>query len=144
MAAEQAEAERVEAERVEAERLAAEQAEAERVESERVEAERAEPESVEAEQPEAETGDTAPDELSVAQVDWRYAKAAGDRRRARIALERVVELLRPRAETDLAQYGPQLLDALEELSSARLRSGDIWGSRAPAKEAKALGKALGR
>ena len=77
-------------------------------------------------------------------MDWRYAKAAGDRRRARIALERVVELLRPRAETDLAQYGPQLLDALEELSSARLRSGDIWGSRAPAKEAKALGKALGR
>jgi hypothetical protein len=56
----------------------------------------------------------------------------------------VVELLRPRAQTDMATYGSQLLDALEELSRARLRSGDVWGSRAPAKEAKALARSLGR
>ena len=56
----------------------------------------------------------------------------------------MVDLLRPRAEQNLAEYGPRLLYALEELSSARLRGGDLWGSRAPAKEAKALAKALGR
>jgi hypothetical protein len=166
--AERAEAERAEAERVDAERLAAEQAEVERGEAERAEAERAESERAEAEraeaerlaagqadaerveaerhaaeQPESDGHDTAPDDLSIAQQDWRFAKAAGDRRSARVAIERVVELLRPRAEADLAQYGPQLQEALEELSSARLRSGDIWGSRAPAKEAKALSKTLG-
>ena len=53
-------------------------------------------------------------------------------------LRAFVELLRPRAEQDLAEHGPRLLYALEELSSARLRGGDLWGSRAPAKEAKAL------
>jgi hypothetical protein len=56
----------------------------------------------------------------------------------------LVDLLRPRAQADLAGYGPQLQDALEELSSARLRSGDVWGSRAPAREAKALAKTLSR
>ncbi|MET1004193.1 MAG: hypothetical protein ABWX96_01525 [Propionibacteriaceae bacterium] len=86
----------------------------------------------------------APDELSLAEQLWREARTRGDRKGARASLERVVELLRPRAEEDLAGYGQRLLEALEELSSARLRSGDLWGSRAPAKEAKALAKTLGR
>ena len=43
-------------------------------------------------------------------------RSSGDRRAARAANERVVELLRPRAQTDMATYGSQLLDALEELS----------------------------
>jgi Zn-dependent M32 family carboxypeptidase len=84
------------------------------------------------------------DELVLAQQAWRDAKARGERKAARAAIEHVVDLLRPRAQADLAEFGPQLYDALVELSSARLRGGDIWGSRAPAKEAKALAKTLGR
>jgi hypothetical protein len=84
------------------------------------------------------------DELGVAHRLWQDARSRGDRKEARALNERVVELLRPRAEQNLAEYGPRLLYALEELSSARLRSGDLWGSRAPAKEAKALAKSLGR
>jgi hypothetical protein len=85
-----------------------------------------------------------PDELTVAEREWRDAQARGDRRSARLACERVVELLRPLAQADLATHGPRLRSALEELSSARLRSGDVWGSRGPAREAKALAKTLGR
>ena len=139
VAVEQAEVERVSVEQAEAERVAAEQAEAEQLEAEQRAAQQRE-----AEQRHPETVVTAPDELALAQQEWRDAKAQGDRRGARMAVERVVELLRPRADADPAEYGPQLQDALEELSSARLRSGDIWGSRAPAKEAKALAKTLGR
>ena len=65
-------------------------------------------------------------------------------RTARGHNERLVELLRPLAEHDLAAYGPRLLYALEELSSARLRAGELFASRGPAQEAKALAKALGR
>jgi len=79
----------------------------------------------------------------VAEQEWREAQAQRDRRRTRAALERFVELLRPRAEADLTAYGRPLQQALEDLASARLRSGDLWGSRAPAKEAKALAKRLG-
>ena len=170
--AERSEAERLERERAEVERLAAEQAEADRqerdrVETERLERERAEVEQVAANQAEAErptaapdeptapAGPTAPpepepaapaapDELDLAVADWQAAKAAGERRRARAANERVVELLRPRAEADLPTYGPQLIDALEQLSSIRLRTGDIFGARAPSREAKALAKSLGQ
>ena len=85
-----------------------------------------------------------PDELVLAQQAWQDAKARGERKAARAANERVIELLRPRAQADLAEFGPRLHEALVELSSARLRGGDIWGSRAPAKEAKALAKTLGR
>jgi hypothetical protein len=85
-----------------------------------------------------------PDELDLAVREWQEAKAANERRRARAANERVVELLRPRAQAELAAYGPQLMDALEQLSSIRLRTGDIFGARAPSKEAKALAKILGR
>ena len=78
----------------------------------------------------------------MAQREWNEAKSRGDRRASRAANERVVELLRPRAEADLARYGPVLVSALEDLSRARLRGGDIFGSRAPAKEAKALARRL--
>ena len=84
------------------------------------------------------------DDLALAQQAWRDAKARGERKAARAAIEQVVDLLRPRAQADLAEFGPQLYDALVELSSARLRGGDIWGSRAPAKEAKGLARTLGR
>lgn len=131
--AERLEAERLEVERAAAERLAADPAEAERVELERLRVELAEL---------AVTGEQ--DELLVAQQEWRDARARGDRRAARAANERVVELLRPRARLDATQYGWQLVQALEDLSSARLRSGDVWGSRAPAREAKALARTLGR
>jgi hypothetical protein len=149
------EAEEAEAQQAEAEQAEAEQAEAEQAEAERREAEQAEAEQAEAEYAEAEYAETRrreaepreldePDELALAQQVWRDAQARRDRREARVANERVVELLRSRAHADLASYGPQLQDALEELSSARLRSGDVWGSRASAKEAKALAKTLGR
>ena len=100
---------------------------------------------MEAEQAEESDREAAQeDELAVALGEWRETRARGDRRGARAANERVVDLLRPRAQTDMAIYGSQLLEALEELSRARLRSGDVWGSRAPAKEAKALAKSLSR
>jgi len=128
------EAERQERKRRRLERLEVHRLEAEQRESDRRRAE------LEAEQRQG----APPDELVLAQQAWDDARARGDRRAARIALERVVELLRPRAQRDLGSYGPRLHQALEELSSARLRSGDVWGSRAPAKEAKVLGRALGR
>lgn len=84
------------------------------------------------------------DELTTAYQEWQNAKSQGDRKTARALNERVVELLRPRAEQDLAEYGPRLLYALEELSSARLRAGELFASRGPAREAKALAKSLGR
>lgn len=84
------------------------------------------------------------DELTTTHRAWQEARSRGDRKLARALNERVVELLRPRAEQDLADYGPRLLYALEELSSARLRSGELFASRGPAREAKSLAKALGR
>ena len=134
----ESEAARAEAARLEAARKAS-QAEAAR------EAAQAEAEPVEAEQADEPDREAAQeDELAVALGEWRETRARGDRRGARAANERVVDLLRPRAQTDMAIYGSQLLEALEELSRARLRSGDVWGSRAPAKEAKALAKTLSR
>ncbi len=149
---ERREAERQEAERQEAERRTAEREQEKRREDERQEEQRAEAERREAaqleaerlaaERQEAERQEAVHDELSEALRAWDDLKAQGDRRAARAANERVVELLRPRAEADLARFGPQLLTALEELSRARLRGGDIFGSRNPAREAKALAKAL--
>ena len=86
----------------------------------------------------------APDEVEMARDAWQQARAAGDRRGARAALERLVELLRPRADTDPAVWGPHLGTALEDLARARLRGGDLFGSRSAAREAKALGRSLGR
>ncbi len=137
-----------EADRLERKRRREERLEEHRLEVERREAERLERERLAAESADEETAAGRPvvheqDALTQAQQTWRDAKVRGDRRAARVANERVVELLRPRAQESLAEYGPALRDALVELSSARLRSGDVWGSRAPAKEAKALTKAIG-
>ena len=145
--AERQEAERLEAERQEAERQEAGAPEAERQEAERLAAERQEAERLEAERQEserqhAESQEIEHEELREALRIWDDLRSRGDRRAARAANERVVELLRPRAEADLTQFGPQLVTALEELSRARLRGGDIFGSRAPAREAKALAKSL--
>jgi len=139
-----AEAERVEAERVEAERLEAERLEAERVEAERQEAERLQ--VVEAERPEAQppAPPSVPSELETARAAFEAARDSGDRRHLRDAAERLTEVLRPLADADLAGFGPELIDTLEALAKARWQTGDLWGSRAPAKEAKALGKLLGR
>ena len=73
---------------------------------------------------------------------WVEARSRGDRRQVRAANEQVVELLRPRAEADLASFGPRLREALEALASLRLRSGDVWGSRSASREAKTLGRRL--
>jgi hypothetical protein len=160
-AAERAAAERAAEERAQAEnaaraaeerRLAAEEAERlerrrrreQRLEEHRLEVERREAERREAERLEAERQAAQDDELAVALSQWREARSHGDRRAARAANEKVVDLLRPRAEADLVTYGSQLVDALEELSRVRLRSGDVWGSHAPAKEARALARALNR
>ena len=90
----------------------------------------------------APTRPAEPDAVAMARQAWQDARARGERRAARAALEAYVELLRPRAQSDLAAYGPTLVQALEELSSARLRGGDLFGSRAPAKEARALARTL--
>jgi len=50
-----------------------------------------------------------------------------------------VELLRPRAAADPQAYGPRLRAALENLAGARLRTGDLFGSRAANREARSLG-----
>ncbi len=129
-----------------------EPAEAESVEPESAEPESAEPEPAEPEstqpelvQPESDQPEpAAEDELTTTYRAWQAAKSQGDRKTARALNERVVELLRPRTEQDLAEYGPRLLYALEELSSARLRAGELFASRGPAREAKALAKSLGR
>jgi hypothetical protein len=166
--AERLEAERVSAERLEQERLATEvdqtpaQPEAELIEGDEQEEYQPEQEEYQPEQEEhqpepkeqkiepeeqkiePEEQKIPPDELTVVNQLWREAQANRDRRGARAANERVVELLRPRAATSLAEFGPQLQQALEELASARLRSGDVFGSRACAKEARALAKTLGR
>lgn len=141
--------ERLEAERAEAARDEAERAEAARIEAERIEAEPAtgpEPEPESESDPESEPESVGPeeDELTTTYQAWQQAKGQGDRKAARAHNERLVELLRPRAEQNLAEYGPRLLYALEELSSARLRAGELFASRGPAREAKALAKTLGR
>lgn len=140
--AERQEAERQEAEREQEERREAERQEEKQAEAERREAARVEAERLAAQQREAELQEAADDELREALRRWDDLKVQGDRRGARAANERVVELLRPRAEADLAQFGAQLVTALEELSRARLRGGDIFGSRAPAREAKQLARVL--
>ena len=131
--ADRAERKRRRAERLEEHRLEVERREAERRESERLAVER-----------QADREAAEDEALAAALSEWRELESRGDRRRARAANEKVIDLLRPQAQKDMTTYGPQLVDALEQLSRSRLRSGDVWGSRAPAREAKALAKALNR
>ncbi len=62
------------------------------------------------EEAEPEPEPEAPDEVEVARDVWQRARAAGDRRGARASLDRLAEVLRPRAESDPAVWGPQLRD----------------------------------
>jgi hypothetical protein len=71
------------------------------------------------------------------------ARESGDRRLLRSELEELVELLRERATGDPSRHGRDLVAALRELAALRLRSGDWWGSRGPAKEAKSLAREWG-
>ena len=142
--AERAEAARLEDARIEAARSEAEQAAVEQAEIGETEAEQAALEGTEIEQVEEVPAEAGDDELTTTYQAWQQAKGQGDRKAARAHNERLVELLRPRAEQNLAEYGPRLLYALEELSSARLRAGELFASRGPAREAKALAKTLGR
>lgn len=162
---ERAEAHRLETERAQQARQLVEQEAARRMEVERTNADRAtvereqaaaeqqreiERKAVEEEAERAETKrrrsqrleDHLTEEIDRYETALQQARAAEDRKAARAALESLVPLLRSRAESNLAADGPRLLTALEALTSARLRSGDVWGSRAPAKELKALSKLL--
>ncbi len=83
------------------------------------------------------------DEVEAARGVWQQARSEGDRRGARTALEQLIELLRPRAQDDPVRWGLQLRTAWEDLASARLRAGDLFGSRSAAREAKAVSRSLG-
>ncbi|MFZ1912393.1 MAG: hypothetical protein WAU30_08555, partial [Propionicimonas sp.] len=83
------------------------------------------------------------DPLSSARRYHQEALAAGDRKALREACELLSGVLRPLAENDPTAYGPELVATLQALATARLRGGDWWGSRGPAKEAKALAKQWG-
>ena len=102
----------------------------------------AEPEPVPAPEPaptpDPEPAPAAPDDLDLAEQALREARTNGGRREVRAAAEALVVVLRSRHATDPSAYGPRLRAALEELSGARLRSGDLFGARAASREAKQL------
>jgi outer membrane biosynthesis protein TonB len=81
--------------------------------------------------------------LAAAMAATDRARESGDRRLLRSELEELVELLRERATGDPSRHGRDLVAALRELAALRLRSGDWWGSRGPAKEAKSLAREWG-
>ena len=158
LAADEAERLRL-AELVELEPLAAEEAErlsepvVEGAESEPVvelvEAPELEPESepvvelVETPEPEPEP-EPEPDALEQVRAGVEQAAATGKRRDVRDASEALVDELRSRYLADPERYLDELLEALDQLATARWQAGDWWGSRAPAKEAKTLRKQHGR
>ena len=149
LAAEQAERDRLAAEqaaRVEAERLAAEQAERDRVAAEQAERDRLAAEEaarVEAERLAAEEAarvDPAEERYLAAVRALQAQRDQGGRRAVRDAAEEVVAALRPLFDQDAERWRQPLVNALEELSSARFSAGDWFGSRAPSKEAKSLAR----
>ena len=79
----------------------------------------------------------APDDLDRAEQSLAAARTNGGRREVRAALETLVDVLRARQAQDPA-YAGRLRTALEELSSARLRGGDLFGARAASREARSL------
>ncbi len=121
-----------------------ERQEVKRRREERLEAYRLEAERRASEQAEAEAGAGAPDELAAATQAWQDARAGADRRTTKAAAERLVELLRPRAEQDRAAHGPLLQQVLAELAGLRMRGGDLLGARSASREAKDLARSLGR
>ncbi|SDU93351.1 hypothetical protein SAMN04488544_2192 [Microlunatus sagamiharensis] len=89
--------------------------------------------------PAPEPSEPEPDELDQAEAAYAAARSSGGRRETRAAAERVVELLRPRASADPGAYNARLRTALENLGAARLRTGDLFGSRSANREARTLG-----
>ncbi len=85
----------------------------------------------------------ASDALTQARADVEEAAASGKRKDVRAANEALADELRGRYESDPEQYLDELLEALDQLATARWQAGDWWGSRAPSKEAKALRKRHG-
>ena len=79
-----------------------------------------------------------PDALELAEQALREARTSGGRREVRAALEAVADVLRSRHAGDPAAYAGRLRSTLEELSSARLRGGDLFGARAASREARSL------
>ena len=73
----------------------------------------------------------------------RDAARTADRRALRDATDALAEGLRPLAEAEPTVHGPELVEVLTELAGLRLRTGDWWGSREPARQAKALAASLG-
>ncbi|HEY0237929.1 MAG TPA: hypothetical protein VGC37_04730 [Friedmanniella sp.] len=97
------------------------------------------PEPVQPEpEPVTEPAPAAPDDLEVAEQDLVAARADGGRREVRAAMDALVAVLRTRHEADPTAYVARLRTALEELSSARLRGGDIFGARSASREARSL------
>ncbi|GAA1853731.1 hypothetical protein [Microlunatus capsulatus] len=88
--------------------------------------------------------DPVVDPLDLARQAWQQARAAGDRRTTRAAAERLVEVLRPRAEAEPAAHIALLQQVLSELAGLRMRGGDLRGARAASREARELGRGLGR
>ncbi|SDS66735.1 hypothetical protein SAMN04488543_2150 [Friedmanniella luteola] len=84
------------------------------------------------------------DPLDLARQAWQQARTGGDRRTTRAAAERLAELLRPRAAENPGVHGPLLQQVLSELAGLRMRGGDLRGARAASREARELGRSLGR
>lgn len=84
------------------------------------------------------------DPLDLARQAWQQARTTGDRRSTRAAAERLVEVLRPRLAEAPTRHGPLLQQVLSELAGLRMRSGDLRGARAASREARELGRGLGR
>lgn len=93
--------------------------------------------------PEPTPAVSEPSALDAAQTALANAKATGNRRDSLTAAQAVVDALQPLFAADAAQWGRDLVSALEELGEAKFRAGDWWGSRGPKKEAKQLAKELG-
>ncbi len=91
-----------------------------------------------------ETPEPEPDALEQVRAGVEQAAATGKRRDVRDASEALVDELRSRYLADPERYLDELLEALDQLATARWQAGDWWGSRAPAKEAKTLRKQHGR
>ena len=85
-----------------------------------------------------------PDALDQVRSSVEDAVATGRRREVRVATEALADELRQRYQAEPERYLDELLEALDQLSTARWQTGDWWGSRGPSKEAKSLRKQHGR
>lgn len=129
----------------EAANRAARQAAALQAEQDRAKARKAEL-AAEHQSPPEPVSPTEIDPFETAVIAARAARStahAEGRAAFRDATARLADALRPAAEADPERYGAELIDTLHDLSGLRLRSGDWWGSRGPAREAKELARRWG-